>query len=103
MIHKATFLRVALAVTLLNAWAAANLMAGLPHFCVKEDCLCESPVCARPDDYCSKWFPCLTGRLGCRRCDDYCSKCIPCLPCVPQAYRCNDYCRKCRHPCVQSA
>lgn len=98
MVNKATFLRVALVLALLNAGSPADLMAGLPLCGMKGNCSCESPVCARPDDYCSKWFPCVTDRPGCRRCDDHCSKGIPCLPCLPQTHRCNDYCRKCSPP-----
>ena len=95
MFRNTTFLRVALLLTLISGLVPEAVMAGLPLCCVKQQCSCESPVCARPNDYCSKWFPCWTSPLGCRRCNDYCSKGIPCIPCLSQAHRCNDYCRKC--------
>ena len=95
MIHKAIFFRVALVLTLVNACAPANLMAGIPLRCEKEHCPCESPVCARPDDYCDKPIPCAPCLPGCSRCDDHCRKGVPCIPCRPLEHRCNDYCRKC--------
>lgn len=95
MMHKQSFLRLALMLTLVNAVAMVEATAGLPLCFEKEHCARELPVWAHPDDYCGKRFPCLAGQFGCRRCDDHCRKGIPCLSCLPQTYRCNDYCRKC--------